>query len=125
MTDKQTVPPDFEEYAIEQARRIAAIDRCRLPGSEAQFKAIVQIAIADAMMFAAELRRRPHITIHSNRIELSPSMPLADHEMDVLRALASRIKVQDFRKDEDSSPAFLRRIHDSSTCTETQTGGEA
>lgn len=123
MSEKETVPPDFEEYAMEQARRIAAIDRCRLPGSDAQFKAIVQIAIADAMMFAAELRRRPHITIHSNRIELSPAMALSDHEMDVLRSLASRIKARDFRKDEESSPAFLRRIHDSSTCAESQTGG--
>lgn len=109
MTDKQTVPPDFEEYAIEQARRIAAIDRCRLPGSDAQFKAIVQIAIADAMMFAAELRRRPHITIHSNRIELSPAMQLSDHEMDVLRSLASRIK--DRERSQAAEPRVQLALH--------------
>lgn len=124
MADKSAaLPAEFEAYALEHARRIAQVDRHRLKGGDEQFAAMIRAAIADAMVHAAQLRRVPHITIHGNHIEFSPAMPLSDHEMDVLRTLASRIKARDFRKDEESSPAFLRRIHGSSTCAETQTGG--
>jgi hypothetical protein len=87
-----TPPAEFDLYALEQARRLAQVDRHRLKGGDVQFKAMIQCAIVDAMMHAADLRRRPHITVHSTHIELSPAMPLSDEEMAVLRRLASRIK---------------------------------
>jgi hypothetical protein len=89
---KPAIPADFDEHALEAARRIASVDRARLKGGDEQFKAYVQVTIVDAMMFASAYVREPHVTVKSNMITISPAMPLADHEMDVLRALAARLK---------------------------------
>lgn len=89
---KPTIPADFEDYALDMARRIASVDRARLKGGDEQFKAYVQVTIIDAMMFASAYVREPHVMVKSNSIVMSPAMPLADHEMDVLRAIANRLK---------------------------------
>jgi hypothetical protein len=89
---KPTPPADFDDYALDMARRIASVDRARLKGGDEQFKAYVQITIVDAMLFASAYCREPHVMVKSNTIVMSPAMPLADHEMDVLRAIASRLK---------------------------------
>jgi hypothetical protein len=89
---RPTPPSDFDEHALDMAKRIASIDRARLPGSTPQFIAVVQCALVDAMMLAAGYALEPHVTVKRNSIEISPAMPLADHEMDVLRALAWRLK---------------------------------
>lgn len=50
----KTPPKDWDRHAQVVARSIASLDRSRLPGSTAQFTAIVHEAIVDAMMMAAE-----------------------------------------------------------------------
>jgi hypothetical protein len=99
--NKPLPPSDFDNYAMDMARRIASIDRARLPGSTPQFIAVIQAAMVDAMMFSAGYALEAHVTVKSNRITMSPAMPLCDHEMDVLRSIASRLK---------------------STCADSQTG---
>lgn len=94
---KPTPPADFDEYALDMARRIASVDRARLKGGDDQFKAYVQLTIVDAMMFASAYVREPHVMVKSNTIVMSPAMPLADHEMDVLRAIAYRLKFPPLR----------------------------
>ncbi|AMM14226.1 hypothetical protein AX768_09095 [Burkholderia sp. PAMC 28687] len=90
--NKPAIPVDFDDYALDMARRIASIDRARLPGSTAQFTAVIQATIVDAMLFASAYAREPHVMVKGNSIVMSPAMPMADHEMDVLRAIASRLK---------------------------------
>lgn len=89
---RPTPPAEFDEYALDMARRITSIDRARLPGSTPQFLAVVQCALVDAMMHAAGTALEPHVTVKASSIVFSPAMPIADHEMDVLRALAHRLK---------------------------------
>lgn len=97
--NKPAIPSDFDEYALDMARRVASIDRARLPGSTAQFVAVIQSTIVDAMLFASAYAREPHVTVKGNSIVMSPAMPMADHEMDVLRSIASRLKSNDLNPD--------------------------
>ncbi|SKC78442.1 hypothetical protein SAMN05445504_2393 [Burkholderia sp. CF099] len=50
----KTPPAAWDRHALEVARGIASIDRARLPGSTTQFVAILQCAIVESMMIAAE-----------------------------------------------------------------------
>jgi hypothetical protein len=101
MSARATPPAYFDEHALEAARRIASVDRARLKGGDDQFKAFVQVTIVDAMLFASAYAREPHVTVKGNSIMMSPAMPMADHEMDVLRAIASRLKGNGLNADDD------------------------
>jgi hypothetical protein len=54
VTKTISIPAEFDRHALEVARGIASIDRARLPGSTTQFVAILQTAIVQSMMMAAE-----------------------------------------------------------------------
>ncbi|WP_227242433.1 hypothetical protein [Paraburkholderia caribensis] len=53
----KTPPAEWDCHALEVARGIASIDRARLPGSTTQFVAILQTAIVQSMMMAADEAR--------------------------------------------------------------------
>jgi hypothetical protein len=114
---RPTPPAEFDEYALDMARRIASIDRARLPGGKPQFLAVIQTALVDAMMFAAGTALEPHVTVKASSIAFSPAMPIADHEMDVLRSIAHRLKpsASNFRNFASSSTENVRDSGDSST----------
>ncbi|KVS07781.1 hypothetical protein [Burkholderia vietnamiensis] len=80
----RTPPADWDRHALEVAPGIASIDRSKLPGLTTQFTAILQSAIVDAMMMAAEgTLSRPAITIRCGEIQLNAAglaldLPVAD-----------------------------------------------
>ncbi|CAG4887884.1 hypothetical protein [Paraburkholderia saeva] len=50
----KTPPAAFDRHALEVARGIASIDRSKLPGLTTQYVAILQEAIVQSMMMAAD-----------------------------------------------------------------------
>jgi hypothetical protein len=59
MTTAKTPPAAFDRHALGVAKGIAAIDRSKLPGLTTQFVAILQSAIVESMMMAAEETNTP------------------------------------------------------------------
>ncbi|QTD90810.1 hypothetical protein [Burkholderia anthina] len=103
---KRTPPADWDRHALEVARGIASIDRAKLPGLTTQFVAILQTAIVDAMMMAAEgTLARPAVTIRAGEIQLNAAgLALTDAECETLRAIAERMRrVAEARRAEEAA----------------------
>ncbi|WP_233343492.1 hypothetical protein [Burkholderia cepacia] len=99
----RTPPAEWDRHALEVARGIASIDRSKLPGLTTQFTAILQSAIVDAMMMAAEgTLSRPAVTIRCGEIQLNAAgLALTDAECETLRAIAERMRrVEEARRAE-------------------------
>lgn len=90
----RTPPAEWDRHALEVARGIASIDRSKRPGLTTQFTAILQQAIVDAMMMAADgTLSRPAVTIRCGEIHLNAAgLALTDIECEVLRTIAERMR---------------------------------
>lgn len=56
MSKTTTPPAEWDRHALDVARRIATIDRSKLPGLTTQYVAILQEAIVGSMMMAVETK---------------------------------------------------------------------